>query len=89
MVTETHRLFPIQRSTLLARERSCMPEPVYMKAYEVYCHLFGEQGAMVDLERGCRGGFEINEIVALLYAASFPREEWRARSDEALSGGRI
>lgn len=61
-----------------------MPEPVVLRAYEVYCALYGPQPAMVDVAKGCRGGFSTGELVAFLYARSFPRSEWRARVDEAL-----
>lgn len=60
---------------------------VTLRAYEVYCHLYGEQPAMVDdAGRGCRGGFGAGEIIAFLYAHSFPKTEWRDRVDEALRG---
>lgn len=59
------------------------PEPVVLRAYEVYCHVYGEQPAMVDVAKGCRGGFSTGELIAFLYARSFPREEWRQRTEEA------
>lgn len=56
-------------------------------AYEVYCHLYGPQPAMMDLEgRNCRGGFGAGELIAFLYAKNFPKSEWRARADEAFDG---
>ena len=55
-----------------------------MAAYEVYCGLFGAQDALVT--GGCRGGFSTGELIAFLYARSFPRDQWRARVDEALMG---
>lgn len=65
------------------------PKVVAMRAYEVYCEVFGPQEAMVDLEgRNCRGGFSAGELIAFLYAYSFPRSEWRTRVDEALRGAR-
>jgi hypothetical protein len=60
------------------------PESVVLRAYEVYCHCYGEQPAMVDVARGCRGGFSTGELIAFLYARSFPKTEWRTRVDEAL-----
>ena len=57
---------------------------VSLRAYEVYCHLYGAQEAMVT--GGCRGGFGANELIAFLYAHSFPKEEWRKRFDEAIEG---
>lgn len=60
---------------------------VTLRAYEVYCEIYGPQPAMVDLKgRGCRGGFSTGELVAFLYARSFPKAEWRDRSDEAMRG---
>ena len=68
-----------------ARSRSaCLPEVVALRSYEVYCHLYGKQEAMV--KDGCRGGFSVGEHIAFLYAATFPRAEWRARVDEAFRG---
>lgn len=61
-----------------------MPEPVVLKAYEVYSYVFGEQPAMIDVAKGCRGGFSINELIAFLYARNFPQAEWLARMEEAL-----
>lgn len=60
------------------------PVPVTMRAYEVYCHLYGEQEAIVTGD--CRGGFGTGELIAFLYARSFHKSEWRARVDEALTG---
>jgi hypothetical protein len=60
------------------------PVVVTMRAYDVYVHLYGEQKAMVT--GGCRGGFGAGELVAFLYARSFPKVEWRQRFDEALTG---
>lgn len=60
------------------------PVVVTMRAYEVYCAFYGEQPAMVT--GGCRGGFGAGELIAFLYARSFPKEEWRKRVSEALAG---
>lgn len=65
------------------RPPSSMPESVVMLAYEVYCHVYGAQPAMVNVATGCRGGFSSGELIAFLYARSFPKEEWRRRVDEA------
>lgn len=54
---------------------------VTLKAYEVYSHVFGEQEALIT--GNCRGGFSTGELVAFLYASSFPKSEWRFRVDEA------
>jgi hypothetical protein len=75
---------PVQRSHKLPRDPHVAPQAVTMRAYEVYCHCHGEQEAMVT--GGCRGGFGVGELVAFLYARSFPKSEWRARVEEALAG---
>lgn len=58
-----------------------LPSEVTLRAYEVYCHIFRPQPAMI--EGNCRGGFGIGELVAFLYARSFPKGEWSARFEEA------
>lgn len=60
-----------------------MPESVVLMAYEVYCHVYGAQHAMIDPSRGYRGGFSTGELIAFLYARNFPREHWSARVEEA------
>ena len=55
---------------------------VYMAAYEVYCHVFSPQEALITGD--CRGGFGAGELITFLYARSFPRSEWEKRVDEAL-----
>jgi len=61
-----------------------IPEAVALRAYDVYAAIHGEQKALIDLEgRNCRGGFGVGELVAFLYARSFPKEEWSRRVDEA------
>lgn len=57
---------------------------VTLAAYEVYCHCYGPQEAMVT--GGCRGGFGTSELIAFLYARSFPKSEWRERVDQAFEG---
>jgi hypothetical protein len=67
--------------------RNCphaVPKVVTMLAYEVYCHVFWPQEALVT--GWCRGGFSAGELIAFLYARSFPKSEWRVRVDEALMG---
>lgn len=76
-------LHPVQMGDLGRNPK--IPASVALRAYEVYCHMFGEQPAMVDLAgRGCRGGFGAGELIAFLYARTFPKAEWKARFDEAL-----
>ena len=60
------------------------PQVVTMRAYEVYCAVYGPQEAMTT--GGCRGGFSTGELIAFLYARSFPKAEWRSRVDEAFRG---
>jgi hypothetical protein len=55
-----------------------------MAAYEVYCHIYGRQDSLVT--GSCRGGLSVGELVAFLYARSFPKEQWGARADEAFCG---
>lgn len=61
-----------------------VPKVVTMAAYEVYCHVYSPQEAMVT--GGCRGGFSTGELIAFLYARGFPRAEWSNRVDEAFRG---
>ena len=70
-MTEFH---PIQTSDVTRRGEAVMPSSVTLRAYEVYCHLYGAQPAMVDLAgHGCRGGFGIGELIAFLYARIIPK----------------
>lgn len=78
MTPETH---PVQ--TVDHKGGKC-PKVVTMAAYEVYCHVFAPQEALIT--GGCRGGFSTGELIAFLYARSFPRAEWRQRFEEALRG---
>lgn len=59
---------------------------ITLRAYEVYCHVYSPQPALVDLAgRNCRGGFGIGELIAFLYAYPFPKAEWRDRVNEAFA----
>lgn len=73
---------PIQK--VARHEAARLPETVTLKAYEVYVQLYGPQKAMITA--GCRGGFSTGEIIAFLYASSFPKTEWNKRVDEATRG---
>lgn len=64
--------------------KSVCPQTVTMRAYEVYCHVYSPQEAMVT--GSCRGGFSTGELIAFLYAHSFPKEEWQRRVVEAFRG---
>jgi hypothetical protein len=77
---ETH---PVQTKQRI-HKRARAPIVVTLRAYEVYTALYGEQVAMVT--DGCRGGFSAGEIIAFLYAHSFPKVQWRERVDEAFRG---
>lgn len=85
MSGEPQRQFPIQASS--NRKQHTVSEPVYMAAYEVYCHVWSPQPALIDLDgRNCRGGFAVGELVAFLYARQFPKEEWKQRCNDAWKG---
>jgi hypothetical protein len=75
---------PVQTSQ---RRDGHAPVTVTMRAYEVYCHVYAPQEAMVT--GGCRGGFSAGELIAFLYAHSFPKEEWKARTAEAFRGMKL
>jgi hypothetical protein len=75
-------MFPIQKHHR-PHTSAKVAEDIYMRAYEVYCEVFGPQEALIDLARGCRYGFGMGELTALLYAYPFPRKEWRERTDYA------
>ena len=66
------------------RGQGMAPTCVTLAAYEVYCHAWGPQEAMIT--GTCRGGFGAGELIAFLYAKSFPKSEWRERFQEALAG---
>jgi len=57
---------------------------VTLRAYEVYCHLYREQEALIT--GNCRGGFSAGELIGFLYAHTFPKSEWKSRVDEAFEG---
>ena len=73
---------PVQRPR--RTEDSRIASAVTLRAYEVYCHVYRPQEALIT--GGCRGGFSAGELIAFLYAHSFPQSEWRARVDEAFKG---
>lgn len=78
-------IHPIQ--TECCRKGGEAPQAVTLRAYEVYRHVHGPQEAMIT--GGCRGGFGVGELIAFLYARSFPQAEWRARVDEAFAGMKL
>ena len=64
--------------------RGQAPTVVTLRAYEVYCEVYAPQEAMIT--GGCRGGFSPGELIAFLYARSFPKSEWKIRVQEAFRG---
>lgn len=81
------RQHPVQTYPERQRHGSKIPEVVALRAYEVYCKQNRPQPALVDLEgRNCRGGFHVSELIAFLYARSFPESEWDERVEEAWRG---
>ena len=85
MDTTEVELHPVQ-TPQMRREQGWAPKTVTMAAYEVYCHVYAPQEAMVT--GGCRGGFSTGELIAFLYARSFQKAEWRARVREAMHGSK-
>lgn len=77
---------PVQRPSYPPSAKAVCPQVVTKAAYEVYCRCYGDQPAM--MQDGCRGGFSAGELIAFLYARSFPKAEWRERVEEALTGMR-
>lgn len=81
-MTDTDRkTAPWQAPRRYDRMPSQIPWDMHLRAYEVYCHFYSEQPALI--EDWCRGGFGMEELIAFLYARSFPREEWKDRVREA------
>lgn len=81
----TERVVPVHPVQLTCCYKSgALSTSVTMRAYEVYCALYSPQEAMVT--GSCRGGFSYGELIAFLYAHSFPKEEWRQRTMEAMDG---
>ena len=74
---------PVQTTAYHHGSATC-PQVVTLAAYEVYSHIWAPQPAMVI--GGCRGGFAVGELLALLYARAFPKTEWAARFEEAING---
>lgn len=74
---------PVQNNRRV-HEASAAPQVVTLRAYEVYRHVHGEQQALIT--GGCRGGFSAGELIAFLYARSFPKEEWSKRTEQTFRG---
>ena len=84
MTETTRKTYPVQNHGVTRGERSVVNDKVALAAYEVYCEVHSPQPALI--EGDCRGGLGVGETIAFLYARSFPRNEWRARADEAHKG---
>lgn len=78
------KTMPVQVAQTLNRKPATIRDAVALRAYEVYSHVYGQQEALITGH--CRGGFSSGELIAFLYAHSFPRAEWRMRVDEAFEG---
>jgi hypothetical protein len=74
---------PVQTRGPIHSPATC-PQAVTLRAYEVYRKLYGAQEALITGQ--CRGGFGVGELIAFLYAHTYPESEWKERVDEALHG---
>lgn len=83
-MTDEIKTMPVQVQRGYGRPQAVIRESVYLAAYEVYSEVYGPQPALI--EGNCRGGLGSGEVIAFLYARSFPRSEWRQRVDEAFNG---
>ena len=79
---EIIKVHPVQVNRI--PKHSCVPQVVSMAAYEVYSHVYAPQEALIT--GNCRGGFSAGELIAFLYARSFPKKEWNYRVNEAING---
>lgn len=75
------KFHPIQWTVRSAERHATFPPEVTGKAYEVY-HLLYPGQTLARINE--RGGLSIMEVVAFLYAHTFPPKEWEARVQEAL-----
>ena len=75
---------PVQQTQTKNRKPATLRREVALKAYEVYSHVYSPQEAMIT--GGCRGGFSVGELIAFLYAHSFPKEQWRDKVNDAFEG---
>lgn len=78
------RVHPVQVPRSNRTGSGQISREVTLRAYEVYRRLYGSQEALIT--GGCRGGFSVGELIAFLYARSFPEAEWREREREAIRG---
>lgn len=75
---------PVQYDRRNSNRQARIGTEVTLAAYEVYCVVHDPQRALI--EGDCRGGFGVCELIAFLYARSFPKSEWKMRVDEAFKG---
>ena len=86
-MNDSPEVHPIQIPWRIRKGSGKLSSLVTRSAYEVYEHVYAPQPAMIDLEgRNCRGGFGLGELIAFLYARSFPKNEWHDRVEEAFRG---
>lgn len=83
-MTAPDRMSPIQQHVWHDHKRSEIRRVITERAYEVYSHLYGTNQSLDRLDE--RAGFGVGELVAFLYARSFPKAEWSDRVDEAMKG---
>lgn len=76
--------YPVQLRINHTKTTGSVSASIYMAAYEVYAHVYGEQQALVSGH--CRGGFGVGELIAFLYARGFPKDQWRTRVQLAFNG---
>ncbi len=79
--------FPVQNADRLRRDNLFVSESVHMAAYEVYCHVYAPQEALITGD--CRGGFGVGELIGFLYARSFPKDQWQERWHESMKGSKL
>lgn len=77
-------LHPVQRPHGHPSKPMLVSKEIALAAYEVYCHVFAPQEALIT--GNCRGGLGTGEIIAFLYARSFPKDQWKSRTKEAFAG---
>lgn len=74
-------MHPVQMGRTDPNHVARISKAVALRAYEVYCHLYGPHDKLVT--GWCRGGMGTGEYIRFLYAWPFPREEWSDRVQEA------
>lgn len=82
MEADEIKVHPVQK--LNRHLNAVCPAVVTLRAYEVYAKVWAPQEALIKGD--CRGGFSAGELIAFLYAHSFPESEWRSRYEEASRG---